>query len=641
MTLHLPLIVQDRMAEAGRSLMRWSDEELVLQLDPRGRWRALSAAARWVGLGVTCAVFLGLGFWTGMATGVWVAIVLAGGIAASRGKGVPWQACAVLLATVGPHGWEGAVLLAGLAVWQLTLPRVRDGAFALLTVSALAAAHAGGWWVPPLLTVGVAAALWWQRMIAGHLPNPFVVVRPERVDQLPDAPSSIPWLVRHHPGAEAHEVEQSWDTRRKAVGAFGERITAYTLLGLPRGRGTRIAHDVHMPEAEDANVDHVVVHGGEVFVLDTKYFGSKREPGQVRWSLDGREPLHVTTSQQTSLVKSVNQLVRGSRRVGELMGVECTPIVVVHNAVVPFHGLRVTATTGESVDVISGQMLLGRLMAAPQQKSWWGAATRRWSLLRLRSAVTGRAPRVVSPLGPLTGRVKCQAWDPRQVELAPAARRPPAPAGAAGDGGIGGQGAPSPTGAGAASWPGRGGDVLPEQERGVVATQPIRTPPAAPAPRPAPEPSHEQSPAYPGMESFPPAQIVTTPSGQVVEAQEFLEAAPARAGMSAEEVLAEEMAAVWQHMRDSDPAHEVEVPLELRGIKAGVPVLVIEPGEDGEEEQVSSAVAVSGWCRSDAGPYLWVTSPSFWSVHERSGLPVKVVTRLAERIAVPPQVGGV
>ena len=82
-----------------------------------------------------------------------------------------------------------------------------------------------------------------------------------------------------------------------------------------------------------------------------------------------------------------------------------------------------------------------------------------------------------------------------------------------------------------------------------------------------------------------------------------------------------------------------EIPEELRVLQPGMPVHIVEIGDE-QSPGISAAVAVSGVCHSDTGPYVWVTSPTFWSVHERTSLPVTVVTRRADEIVVPPPAEG-
>ena len=56
-------------------------------------------------------------------------------------------------------------------------------------------------------------------------------------------------------------------------GAEGEEATAAALTGLPTGWST--IHDVHWPNRRLANIDHVVIGPGGVFVIDSKNWSGK------------------------------------------------------------------------------------------------------------------------------------------------------------------------------------------------------------------------------------------------------------------------------------------------------------------------------------------------------------------------------
>lgn len=73
-----------------------------------------------------------------------------------------------------------------------------------------------------------------------------------------------------------------------AHGAEGEERTAQTLGGL--GAGWTVWHDLHWPGRPRANIDHVVIGPGGVFVVDSKHWsgtvtviaGRVRQNGHVR-----------------------------------------------------------------------------------------------------------------------------------------------------------------------------------------------------------------------------------------------------------------------------------------------------------------------------------------------------------------------
>lgn len=97
-------------------------------------------------------------------------------------------------------------------------------------------------------------------------------------------------------------------------GSIAERVTAQTLRNLPAG--SFVFHDIDLPGADDANIDHLAVTPHGVFVIDTKLFAGEieqRADGSiVKKSQHGEQPLdRITTQMQwarTAIEASLHNL---------------------------------------------------------------------------------------------------------------------------------------------------------------------------------------------------------------------------------------------------------------------------------------------------------------------------------------------
>ena len=152
-----------------------------------------------------------------------------------------------------------------------------------------------------------------------------------------------------------HEAVRTW---RK--GALGERRTARMLRPLAR-RGYTILHDRAIPGSR-ANVDHLVIGGGGVFVVDTKHWGrDRRVTRRGRYVRVGRA--------------SGDQVARAVRyeaaRVSELLTrsagrrVEVTPVLAIHGPSVPM--LRVMKANG--VPMLRASQVRGWIARRPVRLS--------------------------------------------------------------------------------------------------------------------------------------------------------------------------------------------------------------------------------------------------------------------------------
>jgi Nuclease-related domain len=126
------------------------------------------------------------------------------------------------------------------------------------------------------------------------------------------------WALRFRPSQEAI----AW--RR---GAVGERRTA-RLLGPLERHGWAILHDLAVPRSQ-ANIDHLAIGPGGVFVIDSKHYRGRLQldPSGRLWH--GRYPL-AATLQAVSFEADQAALV-----LADPQGV-VVPIMAVHGAQVPW-----------------------------------------------------------------------------------------------------------------------------------------------------------------------------------------------------------------------------------------------------------------------------------------------------------------
>jgi hypothetical protein len=150
------------------------------------------------------------------------------------------------------------------------------------------------------------------------------------------------WGLRFRPSPEAI----AW--RR---GAAGERRTAQ-LLGPLERHGWAVLHDLAVPRSQ-ANIDHLVIGPGGVFVIDSKQYRGRLQlkPSGRLWH--GRYPLAPTLQAVSFEADQAAQVLPDP-------GVAVLPVVAVHGAQVPWGKVVV-----DGVPVISARRLPSMLRALP------------------------------------------------------------------------------------------------------------------------------------------------------------------------------------------------------------------------------------------------------------------------------------
>jgi hypothetical protein len=156
------------------------------------------------------------------------------------------------------------------------------------------------------------------------------------------AATAAGWGLRFQPSLEA----VAW--RR---GAAGERRTARILAALER-HGWAVLHDLAIPGSQ-ANIDHLVVGPGGVFVIDSKQYRGRLQldPSGRLWH--GRYPLAPT-------LRAVSFEADRAARVLSDPGLVVVPIVAVHGARVPWGKVVV-----EGVPVVTARHLPSMLRQLP------------------------------------------------------------------------------------------------------------------------------------------------------------------------------------------------------------------------------------------------------------------------------------
>jgi Nuclease-related domain len=150
------------------------------------------------------------------------------------------------------------------------------------------------------------------------------------------------WRLRFRPSRDA----VAW--RR---GAAGERHTARLLAPLERD-GWAVLHDLAVPRSQ-ANLDHLVIGPGGVFVIDSKQYRGRLQLDSTGRLWHGRYPLDP-------VLRSVEFEANQAAQVLPDPGVTVVPIVAVHGAQVPWGKVVI-----RGVPILPARRLPSMLRALP------------------------------------------------------------------------------------------------------------------------------------------------------------------------------------------------------------------------------------------------------------------------------------
>ena len=156
------------------------------------------------------------------------------------------------------------------------------------------------------------------------------------------AATAAGWGLRFRPSPDAC----AW--RR---GAVGERRTA-RLLGPLERQGWAVLHDLAIPGSQ-ANLDHLVIGPGGVFVIDSKHYRGRLQLDPTGRLWHGRSPLAPTLGAVSFEADQAAQVLPDP-------GLAVVPIVAVHGAQVPWGKVVMNG-----VPVVAARRLPSLLHALP------------------------------------------------------------------------------------------------------------------------------------------------------------------------------------------------------------------------------------------------------------------------------------
>lgn len=363
----IPTWLSLKIRDAGASAYAWGESELLVRLDPDQKLQRLSGIVNGAAVLGGSATLVATGFSINTASGLITLVIAAAGIIhAGIRQWSPLWLGAVLVA-LWPlrsefFGVVALVLLGTLGALAYLGARGGRGYAVAAAFGSLAAAAAGAAELTPLvllLVTGVAFVA--AGVIRTRLGNEVVFLRPGT------PPSTIPWLIRL---LKRRAIKNTPDEiRRKTLGAEGERATALRLMGLQghsffgiRTRAKALAvHDVASLDSGKtrANLDHLVLTTGGLYVLDTKVFAS----GSSVAISDHPHDVVVVTSggQQKSILPLIQSLVNECVAAREALSHDTTGFLVIHGARVP-RGISIRfELENVTVEVIDQKDLIGRL----------------------------------------------------------------------------------------------------------------------------------------------------------------------------------------------------------------------------------------------------------------------------------------
>jgi hypothetical protein len=156
------------------------------------------------------------------------------------------------------------------------------------------------------------------------------------------AAAATGWALRFRPSPDA----VAW--RR---GATGERRTARLLSQLER-HGWAILHDLAVPHSQ-ANIDHLAIGPGGVFVIDSKQYRGRLQLDPTGRLWHGRYPL-------APILRAVSFEADQAAQVLPDPGVVVRPIIAIHGAQVPWGKVLM-----DGIPVVPAKHLPNMLCALP------------------------------------------------------------------------------------------------------------------------------------------------------------------------------------------------------------------------------------------------------------------------------------
>lgn len=651
----LPPVVQTRIAEAGASAYEWRDSVLTdLYLPPKGLRVALRAAfwvfQAFVAVAVALVALQGGALLLVGALAIPVASIVLFYLVTKEPTVPPtlsWVAAAgvaasPMIATTPAWGALGVALLIASVVVSHEVENPTRGEVsawmsAVVTAACGALAHSAdlAWWPTALWVVALIVTQVpictvkrsFRSVVHRITPEDLLAKVPDpdfrwqgMVDTLRKAPglpfvasafSSHGWLAQVLEDPPEHVMAEA---RKKAAGAYGERKTGVILLGLARGCGTTILHDIALPGAKSANIDHVVITKNRdgkpcAFIIDSKFYGpsrlpskenpSGRDPGEVTYDMSTKGYVHRMGMRTREIDKSISTALWGADAVRRVTGIEDVRVIMaIHNAnVAPYLSF---SRDGVPVQILSAWEMVEVIdQESSDRRSWLDRLLRRSAgplspiqearVAQGFTAASGsRKPSMYGPLGRTRKAGEFMAMQARQarggtanahdLRFGPPSRRPDAPA-------------PS----------------MPPQAPAPESASP-QAPPVPPAPQ-------EESPFQKADREFFDSDL-----------SEWADDAPPRPPVAPAESAPDRLAGLWDQMRNSVPAPLDDVPEQYQQIVRGTPLTITSFHEE-RGPVAQDVVAITGVCIGAPGNlFLWYCSPEAWEGYRSSGMPVFIST---------------
>lgn len=401
------------------------------------------------------------------------------------------------------------------------------------------------------------------------------------------------------------------DALKKSAGGYGERKTGIFLLGLAPGEGTTIFHDVVLPGAQSANIDHVVIGKNKegnpcAFIIDSKFYGLSRlqgnDPGEVTYDHATGGYVHRQGARSRQIDQSIRTALWGAEAVQKVTDIEDVRVIMaIHNADVAPH--LAFERDGVPVEIVSAWSLVARIEGRlyPETPLLTKVLRRgKGALTPLQeakvshgfvSASTGHRPMAVAPLG-LSRRARdFMSQQTRQAM---------------------GEGVPSQFGP-------SGPDGYGEATMGDA---PVRQ--SSPSEPPYPQ-AVPQGPSEPAPSQETPFQVADREFFQG-DPSEWADDSPPSLPVAPAQSAPERVEGRWDEMRNSVPAALDDVPPEFHRVVRGTPLAITSFSEE-RGPVARDAVAITGVCVGSPGNlFLWYCSVDGWEQFRSSGTPVFIST---------------
>lgn len=315
--------------EAGIGGFIWRDQTILSEIKASSKSNFTPMLYRLATyLGTTLLAVISL-LQTGMAALIAAAVLMAVVYFARLHKTFPQAetlyGAAVFTPLLVANEFNAKVLLLGIAGLAIVGILIKGEPLAIGSVAVASASGIEHSVIATLLTI-VLTAGWVAYGVKTHHSTPLVPSLGKK-NSLVSEPIRMP-VGYHKAGTQELKKalrENNGHISARHRGSIAERTTALTLLGLPAG--SAVYHDIDLPGADNANIDHLAITPYGVFVIDTKLFA-----GRVHQKSDG-DVVKTSSYGEQSLAGITNQMLWAKSSVqAYLNGVEVKAIVALQKA---------------------------------------------------------------------------------------------------------------------------------------------------------------------------------------------------------------------------------------------------------------------------------------------------------------------